>query len=296
MDNDPGTNELEQEYESITVTEQYVNKILDVLGVQNIKIDELTLDEAENLRQYLDPRFEGGVLQSRQELLANEIGSKLPPAVQEIVIDYAECMNMTSGETHFPEGEYDVLCSLGGANKAPYDRAKAIFEAIKAGNIKTDCVVLSGSPRPIREAEQRNAASYAPSAQTEADLAKGAKDKLLEEYGELINELGIELSVMETTEGTFTATEIQQLIERYNLEGKTVGLQTTQIYQPFTQLEGSAVGLSCDTKVVVAGHASAPAVVEKRKPETYLSELMRSVLSSVRYYDAQRAKGVRGEL
>jgi hypothetical protein len=278
--------------EFILSTETTLNDLLVAMDLPEVSIDDLSMEEASDIRQNLDPRFEDGQMRVRQ--IVNEEGvSRLPDDLAQIILNYAEQNNMTGGETHFEVGQYDVVCSLGGANKAPYDRARSILEAIAEGTIDAKLIVFSGSPRELRDAEKQKAAGYAPEAQTEADLAKGALETLSTEFADLIEAKGIKLDVLETTKGTFTATEIQQLIDKYELPaGAKIGLQTTQIYQPFTQLEGSAVGLANGVDVVVAGHASAEAVVRGRKPETYLSELTRALLSSVRLLEAKKASQI----
>ena len=272
----------------IKSTEASLNKILGILELPGVSVSNLSLDEATEIRKNLDPRFEGGQMKSRQ--VVNEEGrTRLPDELAEVLYEYAETNNMTYGSTEFMPGSYDVMCSLGGANKAPYDRAKSIFEAVEQGQITAKVIVLSGSPRKISDAEKQKSSGYAPGAETEADLAKGAMTTLQQEYAELIADKGLTVEVLETTEGTYTTTEIEQLVEKYKLtEGARVGLQTTQIYQPFTQLEASAVGKNAGIDIVVAGHASAEAVVSSRKPETYLSELTRALLSSVRLIEANK--------
>ena len=271
-------------------TEKFLNSILGYLELPGIKIDTLSLEEAKDIKTNLDPRTKNGQIQSRQVM--NEQGkSRIPEDLASIIYEYAEASNMTYGETKFLPGNYVVMCALGGANKAPYDRARSILEAIRSGIISTDIIVFSGSPRTIGDSEKQKSCNYAPGAETETDLARGALSTLQEEYGDLIEERGIKLELMETAEGTYTATEIEQLIDRYNLpKDARVGLQTTQIYQPFTQLDASAVGIKRGVEIVVAGHASSASVVESRKPETYLSELTNALLASVRLNIANNSR------
>lgn len=278
----------EKNKQFIQSTEDHLNQIFNVLDVPGISVKELSLDDASEIRRNLDPRFDGGQMKSRQ--IINEQGaSRLPDDLAEIIFEYAELNNMTYGSTEFLPGPYDAVCSLGGANKAPYDRAKSILEAIESGKISTKLVVFSGSPRKISDAEKQKSSSYAPGAETEADLARGALNALKQEYADLLNEQGIDFEVLETAEGTYTATEIEQLIQHFNLpKDSRIGLQTTQIYQPFTQLEASAVGYSKGIEIIVAGHASSESVVSSRKPETYLSELTRALLSSVRFIESKK--------
>ena len=278
----------EKNKQFIQSTEDHLNQIFNVLDVPGISVKDLSLDDASEIRRNLDPRFDGGQMKSRQ--IINEQGaSRLPDELAEIIFEYAELNNMTYGSTEFLPGPYDAVCSLGGANKTPYDRAKSILEAIESGKISTKLVVFSGSPRKISDAEKQKSSGYAPGAETEADLARGALNSLKQEYADLLNEQGIDFEVLETAEGTYTATEIEQLIQHFNLpKDSRIGLQTTQIYQPFTQLEASAVGYGKGIEIIVAGHASSESVVASRKPETYLSELTRALLSSVRLIESKK--------
>jgi hypothetical protein len=63
---------------------------------------------------------------------------------------------------------------LGGAGKAPLDRARYTKELIDSGLLNTNTVVLLGSSRPVNEAEIERAGEYAKGAKTEYDLMLNA--------------------------------------------------------------------------------------------------------------------------
>ncbi len=70
---------------------------------------------------------------------------------------------------------YDILAVLGGANMSPYNRLRYALEQ----DVTYDKLVFLGCEREVLKPEQTKTASYAPGAQTEYDLGKGAIVTLL---------------------------------------------------------------------------------------------------------------------
>lgn len=228
----------------------------------------------------LDPRFQGGRELVRWQLEADQ--TEWPEETKDVIMRAAESMRMLEPETPL-QGQFDVVIALGGARQANLDRTRYAVEATKAKEGKEaeagiKLLVVAGSSRELNEAEQENAANYAPGAKTEFDLCVGAAATVAKENPGLIAGVAY---IEDKRAGTPAVIEqvLSSLQANGSLpEGANVAAVTTQIYQASTELDLARVAKKFGAaETFTAGNPSDPNVVAKRTPATYLSEVLRTL-------------------
>lgn len=247
------------------------------------KLNPVTNTEefVEALKQ-LNPRYKGDRTLVRFELEDDQ--TEWPTDMQRKTWDAAVGLRMVEPddaeepiETEL-EGEFDDVAVLGAARQAPKDRALYAAKAIHEGRASAKKVVIVGSARKLKEAEQENAANYAPGAKTEFDLCVGAARAVAEEYPD------VEVETMfldEEKAGTPQVMEhvLSELQSRGELSASArIAAVTTQIYQTSTSFDVARAAKKFGVHdTFVAGNPSDPNVVAKRTTSTYLSEILRTM-------------------
>lgn len=240
----------------------------------------------------LNPRFSGERELVRYELEADQ--TEWSEDSKGVIMRAAEGMRMLESETPLT-GDFDLVIALGGARQSNLDRTRYAAGAIANGEATASKVVVSGTDRELKEAEQDNTANYAPGAKTEFDLCAGAAKTVKEENPELnvtaqrvpshhyltimFGEIGTP-SVIEDALSSFK-TGLDVVYPRGKkdvLRAARVGVVTTQIYQASTELDLARIAKRFGiTETQTAGNPSDPKVIEARTPATYLSEVCRTL-------------------
>ncbi len=223
----------------------------------------------------LDPRFQGGRDLIRWQLEADQ--TQWPEDTKQVIMRAAEAMRMLEYETPLV-GQYDVVVALGGARQANLDRTRYAAEAASKGQVSFGQLIVSGSSRKLLEAEQENAANYAPGATTEYDLCEGAAKVASEEYPGLsiraypggAEKAGTPIVL----ENTFRYLKAREELH----ESSRVAAVTTQIYQAATELDLARIAKKFGiTETYTAGNPSDSEIVKARTQTTYLSEIIRTL-------------------
>ena len=222
----------------------------------------------------LDPRYQGGRDLVRYELENDQ--TAWPEDTKTVIMGAAEGMHMLKPETPVV-GQFDYVIALGGARQANLDRARYAVQAATNGMASFNNLIVAGSTRKLQSAEQENAANYAPGAQTEADLCAGAAKAV---QAEAINVpvSSFEVEGEKASTPVIIETVLAALRNNGELrEGMRIGVVTTQIYQQSTALDAARIGKQFGVDTFTAGNPSDPAVVAKRTPATYQSEVLRTL-------------------
>jgi hypothetical protein len=234
----------------------------------------------------LDPRYQGGRELVRWQLEADQ--TEWDEETQGVIMRAAESMRMLEPETPL-QGEYDVVIALGGARQANLDRTRYAVEAAKEGKAEIKQLIVAGSSRELNEAEQENAANYAPGAKTEFDLCVGAAATVAKENPGLVASV---MYVEDKRAGTPAVIEkvLASLQASGSLkEGAKVAAITTQIYQASTEIDLDRVAKQFGVaETFTAGNPSDPNVVAKRTPATYLSEVLRTLKAATNAAQTER--------
>lgn len=240
------------------------------------------LEQPETFRaalQQLDPRYQDGRDLVRWELEADE--TEWDDATKDVIMSTAEKMRMLEVETPL-EGDYDAVIILGGARQSNLDRTNYAVDAITEGRATVKQLIVAGSSRELKEAEQANTANYAPGAKTEFDLCVGAAATAAKEKPGLVASV---LYVDDEKAGTPVIIEhvLTTLQANGSLPaGSKVAAVTTQIYQSSTARDLDRVAAKFGiTETAAAGNPSDPSVVAKRTPAVYLSEVLRTLRAAV---------------
>lgn len=241
----------------------------------------------------LDPRYQGGRELVRWQLEADQ--TEWDEETKGVIMRAAESMRMLEPETPL-QGNFDVVIALGGARQANLDRTRYAVEAAKEGKVDFKYLVVAGSSRELNEAEQENAANYAPGAKTEFDLCVGATSTVAKENPGLVASV---MYVEDKRAGTPAVIEKALATMKANgslKDGARVAAVTTQIYQASTELDLDRVAKQFGVaETFTAGNPSDPNVVAKRTPATYLSEVLRTLKAASNSSSAEHAEKVAAE-
>lgn len=226
----------------------------------------------------LNPRYKEGRTLVRWELEADQ--TAWPEETLGVIERAATSMNMLKHETPLA-GQFDAVIVLGAARQAPKDRTLYAVNAVAESRATVGQIIAVGSARKLKEAEQEAVANYAPTAQTEADLMVAAANLALAQAPEVpVRVIQLE------EEKANTAFVVKAALSTLQAEGRLpenarIGAVTTQIYQAASQLDvqRAAKEFGIDA-VYTAGNPSDPAVVAKRTPATYLSEVARTLTAA----------------
>lgn len=271
----------------------------------DIKVDPVTRlpvagrEEFVEAMDQLNPRFKGERSLVRFELEDDQ--TQWPEEDKTIIMRAAESMNMLKVETPL-DGHFDLVVVLGGARKAPADRA---LYAVQASFASADFSQLLGvgSERPLGDTEKESTAEYAPEAEIEADLteaavtvvAVGEASRLAgqkQQYPKIIhyNHMKVEGERAGTQE--VIKKVLSSVRERADKAGREVpasfrlGAVTTQIYQVATALDVARAAKEFGVReTAVGGNPSDPAIVARRTPATYFSEVLRTLKAAGLAYD-----------
>jgi hypothetical protein len=112
----------------------------------------------------------------RFEIVANEPMDQPGDRLGQIVYEGTSYMEMYTRSTATLK-HYSIMAILGGANKSPYNRLRYALEQ----DITYDMLAYLGSERELLPPEREQTKEYAPGAQTEFDLGKGAILSLMED-------------------------------------------------------------------------------------------------------------------
>jgi hypothetical protein len=234
----------------------------------------------------LDPRYQGGRELVRWQLEADQ--TEWPEDTKQIIMRAAESMRMIEAETPL-SGEFDAVIALGGARQANLDRTRYAIQAAKEGNANFKQLIVAGSSRKLNEAEQQNAANYAPGAETEYDLCVGAAKTVAQENPGVITSV-----LFVDAERAGTPAVIESVLATLQAngsihEGSRIGAVTTQIYQASTEIDLARVAKQFSvSETYTAGNPSDPKIVEARTPATYLSEVIRTLKAAVNAAQAEK--------
>jgi hypothetical protein len=232
----------------------------------------------------MDPRKKEGGKEERY--LLEDDSTQWPEDAVATIMRTAESMGMLRAETPLV-GEYDVVIVLGGARQSNLDRSRYAAESLREGRASARHLVVAGSSRRLKEAEQANASNYAPGATTEFDLCAGAAATVARENP------GIPVSVQLIDEERVGApTIINAVLSSLQVgKGAKVAAVTTQIYQPFTSLDlARAASEFGATETFTAGNPSDSNVVARRTPATYLSEILRTLKAATHAFQAEQER------
>lgn len=291
--------------EAPLTAEQVLSAGSELLERFGVKVDPETRlpvagrDEFIQAMDQLNPRFQGERPLVRFELEDDQ--TQWSEADKALIMQAAESMRMLKEETPL-EGRFDLVVVLGAARQAPADRARY---AVQASFEKADFNQLLGvgSERPLGDAEKENAASYAPGAEIEADLTKAAVTSVaVNENQRLAADRGAFPKIVHfnhmTVEGERAGTpdviekvmsEVRERAKKMNREipaSFRLGAVTTQIYQTATALDVARTAQKFGiTETAVGGNPSDPAIVARRTPATYLSEVLRTLKAAAWAYD-----------
>lgn len=236
----------------------------------------------------LDPRYQGGRELVRWQLEADQ--TEWDEETQGVIMRAAESMRMLEPETPL-QGKFDVVIALGGARQANLDRTRYAVEAVKEGKADFKTLVVAGSSRELNEAEQENAANYAPGATTEFDLCVGAASTVAQENPGLVASV---MYVEDKRAGTPAVIEKVLATMKANgslKDGARVAAVTTQIYQTSTELDLDRVAKQFGVaETFTAGNPSDPNVVAKRTPATYMSEVLRTLKAATNATVAEKER------
>jgi hypothetical protein len=234
----------------------------------------------------LDPRYQGGRELVRWQLEADQ--TEWDEDTKNIIMRAAESMRMLEAETPL-HGQFDAVIALGGARQANLDRTRYAVEATKDGSAEFKQLIVAGSSRELNEAEQENAANYAPGAKTEFDLCVGAAATVAKENPGLVTSVAY---IEDKRAGTPAVIEkvLSTLQANGSLkDGARVGAITTQIYQASTELDLDRVAKQFGiAETFTAGNPSDPNLVAKRTPATYLSEVLRTLKAAANSAQAEK--------
>ncbi|GAC1387494.1 MAG: hypothetical protein NVS1B7_0880 [Candidatus Saccharimonadales bacterium] len=234
----------------------------------------------------LDPRYQGGRELVRWQLEADQ--TAWDEVTQGVIMRAAESMRMLKPETPL-QGQFDVVIALGGARQANLDRTRYAVNATKEGSADIKSLVVAGSSRELNDAEQENAANYAPGATTEFDLCVGAASTVAKENPGFVASL---MYVDDKRAGTPAVIEKVLATMKANgslKDGARVAAVTTQIYQASTELDLARVAKQFGvTETFTAGNPSDPNVVAKRTAATYLSEVIRTLKAAANAAQIER--------
>jgi len=238
----------------------------------------ITVDPYENPEEFrgalkqLNPRYKGERTLVRWELEADQ--TEWDEKTEGVIMRTAESMGMLDQETHLPGCKYDAVIVMGGARKAPVDRA----EYVKGAD--TDLFIVAGSERPLPDKEKEVTAEYAPGAQVEYDLSEAVAQILSEESDSPVWALpvrGEKVGTPQVIEAVLARVKEKGALP----EGARIGVVTTQIYKTATELDANRIAKQYGVaKVDIAGNPSDPEVVAKRTPATYAAEVLRTLRSA----------------
>ncbi|HEY1645851.1 MAG TPA: hypothetical protein VGF75_05785 [Candidatus Saccharimonadales bacterium] len=247
-------------------------------------------DQFMEAMKQLDPRYEGGRELVRYELAEDQ--REWPEDTKQVIMRGAENMGMLKPETPLV-GDIDVVIALGGANQQNHERPRYALEAMKKGEATFKQLVIAGSSRKLKEAEQKNTANYAPGAETEFDLCVAGAAMLAKEYP------GVPISVLfvdDEKAGTPDVIESVLAAEQANGTLKPdsrVAAVTTQIYQESTELDLARVSKKFGiAETQTAGIPSPAKTIEGRTPATYKSEIIRTLKAATNGAVAEKAAKV----
>lgn len=247
----------------------------------------------------LNPRFQGDRSLVRFELEDDQ--TEWSEEDKELIMRTAEGMNMLKKETPL-EGRFDLVAVLGGARRAPLDRALYAVQA-SFENADFNQLIGVGSERPLHEAEQEAATDYAPGAEIEADLTKaavlnvapGESQRLAQQKGKYPKIIyfdnmtveGERASTQDVIEKVMSSVrERADKMDRKIPKNFRLGAVTTQIYQAATALDVARAAKKFGvTETAVAGNPSDPAIIAKRTPATYFSEVLRTLKAAGLAYE-----------
>lgn len=238
----------------------------------------------ETLKQ-LNPRYKEDRTLVRYELEADE--TQWDDTTKEVIMRTAENMGLLDAETPLA-GDYDVVIVLGGARQSNLDRARYAATAAQEGGATFGSMVVAGSGRILKEAEQASVANYAPGAQTEYDLCAAAAATVAQESPGLpVDSKLVEGDKVDTA--AIVTGVLSSLQASGNLpENARVAAVTTQIYRTFTQLDLARAAKPFGVnKTFTAGNPSDPAIAAKRTPATYLSEILRTLKAATNALHAE---------
>lgn len=195
---------------------------------------------------------------------------------QKVIMRTAGALDMLAPKTPLI-GEFDIVAGLGAARMANYDRLKFAADAITTGKA-SGLLVAVGGLRKLVPGELEAAQSYAPEdAQTEADLLRGAAQKIGQEY-----DLDVPV-VIALNEKAHNAMLVDAVMEKFPKINRLAGV-TTQIYQVRTALDFELQGKTSGVSTAIAGNPSDPALVAKRTPATYQSEVAGAQKAAAKHF------------
>lgn len=195
---------------------------------------------------------------------------------KKVIMRAAGALDMLAPETPLV-GEFDVIVGLGAARMANYDRLQYAAEALKSGHAD-GLLIAAGGLRLLANGELEAAASYAPeNATTEADLLRGAAEKIGEEYG-------LEVAVVVVEDERAHNAMIVDAVKQAFPEVRRLAGVTTQIYQVRTALDFNRQGNMLGIETAVAGNPSDPGIVVKRTPATYQSEIAGAQQAAAKHF------------
>jgi hypothetical protein len=269
----------------------------ELLNHFDVSIDPVTrTEEFEKAMDQLNPRFQGERNLVRFELEQDQ--TEWPEKVRSTIMQSATRMRMVEpAEVEVPietplTGDYDVIISLGAARQANPDRLRYAAKAIRDGRATTRKLVIVGSARKLKEAEQENTANYAPGAATEFDLCEGAARTIAKEFPELDIE-----AMFVDDEKADTARVVEHVLATLLAggalpEGASIGAVTTQIYQTATSFDVARAAEKFGVaRTFVGGNPSNPKIVAKRTPATYLSEVLRTLKAAAQALPRDEERG-----
>lgn len=232
-----------------------------------------------------DPRYKGG-----KDLTRQQIGAEgYTQDDVDIIARTADSMGMLRNSSPMPAVSSELTVALGGANQANLTRT----EWAAAGLAPGSRLVVVGSSRKISDAEAQNAHNYAPSAVAgteEFDLCAAAAERAHEAHPDL----QVDVAYV-GDEKAGTPHTIDRALKLYASENEgqfptSVTASTNQMYALSTSMDLQRIaGQYGITDVHVAGCPSTEAAMAQRKPETYHSEILRTLRAALDAYEASAA-------
>lgn len=239
------------------------------LGITANPIEQFDLFLRECKRA--NPRYEGEKDRVRFQL---EKDSRLwSEEARDAIFNLAGYLNMLRGETPLT-GAFDYIITMGGARRAPLDRACFAAQAILDSRASASKgIVIAGSTRLLADDEKPLIQDYAPGAETEHDLCVGACERILKRHPELKI-----FTVRHDNPRSGNDGVINEFMNNHNQrfsnnEPLRIAGVTTRIYTVGLHLDlARAANRYGWRDFFAAGHSSSPEMVFNRQDSTYLSE------------------------
>ncbi|NLT04859.1 MAG: hypothetical protein GXY03_00975 [Solirubrobacterales bacterium] len=212
-------------------------------------------------------------------------GGDEPPASRDAVAARTDSLGLRAHGRL--SGDVATVVVLGGRRLAPLNRTRVVADAIAAGRLAPERVVMLSARRALDGAERASAevATYAPGARTEADLMAAAARRLGPGAG------GVEVVEVPAPPGTRRASThetLRFLAEDSGLDlAAPLALVTSPTCRPYQHLEaaralGLAAGLAFETVAHPRAWAAAPGVTAAA-PHVYLQEIRGTIQAAGRY-------------